>query len=297
MKEFIKYYYLINVTNNYNFKETSYFSDENENYFMLYQLEEENIKDLNNIIDILNTTKIQYHLIVLNKDNTFISDFNNKKMILLKLRCLPDCIVPFDFDNLFLKKGTNNWGELWQERINYYEIQLNEIVNNVAFKNYIQYYLGIAEVAIYNYFKIKKHFSSRDEQFSLCHKKVGSPNYAIDYLNPFNFQIDYYIRDLAEYIKSAFFNDSLDETLVFNIISKNNFNDMMANMLLIRLMYPNYIFEYFDDYVLTKSIDTKIYEITKKSKKYEFLLRNLINKISLKNNIIIDIWITKFQRL
>jgi hypothetical protein len=296
MKEFIKYYYDIYPKNIFNFNNNMIFSHEGNNY-LIYPITI--VSNLEKIIYSLNTTGILYHLIILNKNKEFFSEYQNEKFALLKIRMHYDNIINLSAFPVIKNEQTSDWGTIWKEKIDYYEEQLNEIIPNNSLKIYMQYYLGLCENAIYLNNKIKELFTEAMDIYTLCHYYVRFPNFAVDYLNPFNFKIDYQIRDIAEYIKSVFFNS---EILDFNEIEKNieeaNLNDKMANLLIVRLIYPNYYFNEFDECINSKNyeISSKMFEIIKKSKEYEIFLTKVIQKISIKNKIIAnDIWFFKYQ--
>ena len=293
MESLINYYYNINALN-IQLKDDYYLVQSDNNLFLLCELQEKP-EELMKIIDILNGTNIKYHLLVLTKDNNLYVTYNEKNYCLFKVRFKPKKKNSLlTFSNVKVE-GLCNWNEAWSKRIDYYETQVEEVITEPSVKYALQYYIGLTEISIYFHNVLKEKYSNNDLRYSLSHKKINCPVSGIDYYNPANLIIDVEIRDLAEYFKSAYFNEILTESELLSLIDNVKFNDAMANYLFLRLLYPSYFFNLYDEYIETKRIDNKMILYIKKSKDYESLLTKVYSRLKINNNILIHLWFFKFQ--
>ena len=87
----------------------------------------------------------------------------------------------------------------------------------------------------------------------------------------------------------------LPECIILSLIDKINLNEALANYLLVRLIYPSYIFKLYDIFIETKELNKKFYEYMKKSREYETLLSTIYNKLKLKYSIKAYIYFFKDQ--
>ena len=118
--------------------------------------------------------------------------------------------------------------------------------------------------------------------YSICHKRIHINDNLYELYHPINFIYDYRIRDVCEYIKSAFFNDEdvyqiIDEYFKYNYLS-------YKELLLFygRLLYPSYFFDLYDDIVNENLDEKQIEKIIIKSQEYEKFLINInfyLNKL------------------
>lgn len=290
MKEFIKYYYLLDPPDIIHFNDNDYFIIEG-NYYLIS--ESKTNDNIDQIILNLNKTSIPYHLIILNKDGKRESLFQGKSYSLLKMRIPPEENIPMLLCNLKVD-GESNWSEIWEQRLNYYDAQLAEIVSSKMIKIVIPYFLSLAEIAIYNFNKIEQKFNANDKICTLTHQKISYPNYAVNFYNPYNYKIDYEVRDIGEYIKQAYFFGEFEDDYFIDLIDKLSLNDFMANMLIVRLLYPNYFFNYFDDYIVSKEETDDIFLIIKKSNSFTELLKKIIQLLANNHQIIVSVWF-KYQ--
>ena len=295
MESILNYYYGINVSNikKYN---NDYLVDANNSTYLLSELHEE-IDELQKIINILNNTDIKYHLLVLTKDNNLFITYDNKNYCLLQIR-IPqnEKISIFTFQNT-KTTGICNWGEIWSQRIDYYESQVEELIKDESIKYALQYYIGLTEIAIYYLNILKDTYDNNTLNYIISHKTLHSPLNSLNYYNPLNMKIDLEIRDLAEYIKMSYFNEILTDYELLHLLDNLKFTEPMANYLFLRLLYPSYFFNLYDDYIETKKIDSKMIKYIKKSKDYESLLSKIYSRLSQNNKIIIRLWFLKAQHL
>ena len=95
------------------------------------------------------------------------------------------------------------WDYLWIQKINYYEYQMLHVHDIYpALSESFYYYEGLAENAI-SYINYNFSYHTYEKKLYLCHNRISEKNF----FNPLNLTIDYYARDIAEYIKFLFFSD------------------------------------------------------------------------------------------
>ena len=291
MENILNYYYDINVID---IKKYDYYylitSDEEEEYLFNEII---NIDELKEIIDYLNNTNMLYHLLMLTKEQNITITYNDKEYALFKVRD-NDNLNIFSFSNL-ITNGKCIWGTLWSNRVDYYLEQLKEVVDINEIKYAMDYYISLAEIAISYFNNLEEIYKSSELTYTISHHITSSPVTKYELYNPSNMCKDLIVRDVAEYIKASFFEDILTNNEILNLIDNINLNEALANYLLVRLIYPSYMFKIYDKYIETKEIDRKFYEYMKKSREYEHLLANIYNKLKLKFSIKAYIYFFKDQ--
>ena len=159
----------------------------------------------------------------------------------------------------------------------------------------MDYYISLAEIAISYFNTLSEIYNENTLTFTLSHHIVTSPIDKYMFYNPSNMCFDLSVRDIAEYIKESFFNDILTNYEILSLIDKINLNESLANYLLVRLIYPSYIFKLYDFFIETKELNKKFYEYMKKSREYETLLSTIYNKLKQKYSIKAYIYFFKDQ--
>lgn len=258
MSNFIEYFYNIKVDvikNNDN-----YYSFIYDGYvYKLYLYDGDNISLM---IDI-NKRLSGYTLIskiIFNRDNEPISMYNNVKYILIKLFAHNNKItldaINYLSNALYTTRLNINWGMLWSNKIDYIE----EIIAENGKKypiivNSFNYFIGLAENAIsyYNNIQIDENYN-----YYLGHKCIRINDTDEVLYNPLNIIFDYKVRDIAEYIKNAFF---LDNKNIFNELNNyfrhNELSITDVKLLIARILYPSFYFELYED-ILINNVDEKI---------------------------------------
>lgn len=274
MRDFIKFNYNLDFEKIDIFEDGFYFECNNKTYLICEIFRDE--EEFNNLVNLLIAKNVKYHLLVLNKDGNYISEFDGKKIVVLE--CVTDKYIITEYENTnVIVTSQNNWGMFWEERIFNYETKKKELLIPKDVKYFLDYYLGLTEAAIVNYNNVKD--SGEEARFMLQHNKISFPITSFSFYNPVNYLLDYCVRDLAEYVKSKFFYDSITVDDVITIINKNSFTLAELNMFLVRLIYPSYFFNIVDDKEFESSSD--LFNIIKKSSRFENFLKELI--INLKN--------------
>ena len=194
-------------------------------------------------------------------------------------------------NNTLIKKQEDiliqkDWATLWEIKNDYLEYQISQFgIKYKDIANSFSYYIGLAENAI-SYARNTLLENKDKINLSLCHRRLNTNNTLLDLFNPLEFIIDYRVRDIAEYIKSCFFNnknnliDKIDN--FFNIIRPNNFE---VRMFYARLLYPTYYFDIFEDIIDEKSNENELNKIIVRNKEYEIFLKDVYIYLSKNYNI------------
>ena len=291
MENILNYYYQLNIID---IKKKDYYylltTDEYEQYIFNVIIDSNELKEN---LDYLNNTNVLYDLLILTKEGNITINYNDKEYALFKVRNNENLNI-LSFSNL-ITTGKLKWGTLWSNRVDYYLEQIAEVVEQKEIKYAMDYYISLAEIAISYFNTLSEIYNENTLTFTLSHHIVTSPVDKYMFYNPSNMCFDLSVRDIAEYIKESFFNDILTNYEILSLIDKINLNEALANYLLVRLIYPSYIFKLYDIFIETKELNKKFYEYMKKSREYETLLSTIYNKLKLKYSIKAYIYFFKDQ--
>lgn len=291
MENILNYYYQLNIID---IKKKDYYylltTDEYEQYIFNEIIDSNELKEN---LDYLNNTNVLYDLLILTKEGNITINYNDKEYALFKVRNNENLNI-LSFSNL-ITTGKLKWGTLWSNRVDYYLEQIAEVVEQKEIKYVMDYYISLAEIAISYFNTLSEIYNENTLTFTLSHHIVTSPIDKYMFYNPSNMCFDLSVRDIAEYIKESFFNDILTNYEILSLIDKINLNEALANYLLVRLIYPSYIFKLYDIFIETKELNKKFYEYMKKSREYETLLSTIYNKLKLKYSIKAYIYFFKDQ--
>ena len=294
MLDYINYFYnlyppLLNKEN-----DNYVFFVGNEKYYLTpYRRELSEIKDLVELNKRMISSNSLVHEIIINKFNEPISVISNENYVLL--RVYVNDIKKIDINDIIYMLNENvdlsglksllrtNWVSLWSNKVDYIEYQMGHLIKKYPFlNNTIDYYLGLCENAI-TYIKNLKMFSDYKIPIGISHKRIIKDATLFDLYNPLNLIIDYKVRNIAEYLKDAFFKDE-DVNYILNIVFKNFwFDKLNLSLLVARLLYPSYYFDLFEE-IIDKGLDENIvFSLTKKSSKYEEFIDLIIKNCNLQN--------------
>jgi len=260
MNNFIEYFYNMRVDNIICNKEYCSFVYD-EYMYRLYVIDE--TIDSNFLINLekrlLGNTLINE--IIFNRDGSIVSNYNNNQYMLMKIYANTKKKITLDEIN-YLASMWNvrnlkiNWGILWERKIDYLEKLINENGKKYPIiTDSFNYFVGMAENAISYYNNI---IFSDDYTCVISHKKIRFSDTTEVIYNPLNIIFDYRVRDIAEYIKNAFFNDNKSIFKEIDYYFRNYpLNQTDARLLVSRLMYPSFYFEMYED-ILIDNVDEKI---------------------------------------
>ena len=154
-------------------------------------------------------------------------------------------------------------------------------------KESINYYLGIWENGI-SYYNNNLYSDNRVKLVS--HKRITIDTDLLAFYNPLNIVIDYKERDIVDYLKSYIYNNNWTKENLYNLLSKmNNINIIR---LITRALFPSSYFDLYEDIILEKETENKLFEVVKKNNIYERFL-NYLFEYFIKYNIPMIDWITK----
>ncbi|MBP3461839.1 MAG: hypothetical protein J6K21_05480 [Bacilli bacterium] len=292
MKNVINYYYNLNpeeirqVNKMYKFKI-------NNDFYTLMEIEND-IKKINEIYEIsveLNIRGIYTHTIITNLQNSIITYINNNTYVLLKTYSKMNEEINLknviEFSNITTNIVKNdslkrdNWYQLWINKIDYFEYQINQIGKKYKLiRESFSYYAGILETGI----SLLVNTKLTNITLSICHNRIRKNDTLFDLYNPFNFIIDSKVRDAAEYFKEQFkYNDPYESIIKY--LEYNNLTDDEIILFYIRMLYPSFYFDLYEEIISSSKEEKEIKKIIDKAEEYELLLKKLYiyinNKIAL----------------
>ena len=274
MKNFIYNYYGIYIDELKKDNEKYYFTYNNCNY-MISLINNTDI--IEEVYSYMLKNNVETFNIVLNKDNNLYSTINNKNYILLKLHGILNYelnISDFKTTNISDKSGLN-WGELWSNKIDYYELQVRELgIKHQTLLNTFGFFHGLASNAIL-YYNLTVAKFKEPKIISISHNRIKYPCLLKDYINPANCLFDFNVRDISEYIKSYLFSNNYDIEYIIEILSRLNTNNLMFNLLYSRLLYPSFYFDIFDEIILNNKNDNEIIKCVNISNRYLNMLKEI----------------------
>lgn len=295
MKNVLYNYYDI-LVDELNKSDNNYFFYFNNELFLFYLV----LNDVNlveNIYKYIVANNIESFNIILNKEGNLFSDVDKKKYVLLRVKGILKYEVKFDeFKYYPVNSNGVNWGTLWSERLDYYEVQIRELgIKYQTVLNSFGMFSGLAENAILYFNMTMEKFGDLESNVGIVHNRVKYPCYLIDYYNPVNFVIDYSVRDISEYIKSYIISDDFDFNNIVILINRMNLNDLMFNLLYARLLYPTFYFDVFDKIILEDGKDSDIVFILDKIDIYLYTLKRLYDRFNNEYQMFRIEWLNKIK--
>ncbi|MDO4963027.1 MAG: hypothetical protein Q4E75_02905 [bacterium] len=296
MKNLINYYYGL-IINEFRKKEDNYeFSIKNQKYeFILF---EDDINKLNNVYYKVLSSGNYCHEIILNKDSSIITIFNNKPYILFLKKINIDKEIDIDeILNFNIKVYNEDDLELknkWMMKIDYYEYQMNELSNKYRLLKFsFDYYIGLSECAI----ELLDYIDFNNIDYYVVHKRIKYRQTVDEYLNPKEFIIDSRVRDICSYFKIYNINEKISDNFVINCLNAINFNKDEAILFLARLIYPSYYFDLYDKIIQDKLSEERIEFYTKKSDSFERFIKSIYTYLKNRYSIPQIEWLESNQYL
>lgn len=249
-------------------------------YYTKCYIDENSLKELNKLIITLKHHHIKLHDFIYNNKNELITE----EYILLRINNMISNITLDDlnkFSKINMNKYLDNYlsmDQVWEQKIDYLELQLKEISNNKLINNSFDYFSGIAEIII-KYLKI--NYNKNKINIVLSHQTLTSLS-NIDYYNPLNISYDHYLKDLSSYIT---YNNNYN--LLLDLIDKLNPNELPY--LFSRLVFPFNYFEEVEQILLNSKNEQQLLEIINNIPKYE---KNILEIEKIFNIYLFD-WIKK----
>ncbi len=289
MKNILYYFYQIVVDENDIDK--GYFSYNNHLFYLSFY--SRNIKEIESLY-VLNQLMLQENMqinqIILNVNGEIITYYENKLYVLLKIQeknsyvFFKFLLAPTNAQFNLLKR--DKWSILWSFKIDYIEYQINHLENQYPLLcESVYYYIGLSENAI-SYFNMLNNIQ---EPLYINHRRMKKDSL----YNPLELVIDYKVRDITEYFKNSFFyQKSTIDDLIKNFL-RLNLNMMDYLLFYIRMLFPSYYFDIYEEIINNDLDEQKILYIINLSSLYEKFLYELYQIIRKKVQLLEINWINK----
>ena len=238
-----------------------------------------------------------YHTPIANVKGNFYTNVQKNNYILLKLN-LPENdeitieeILKYQIpvDNIKKDLDRRMWSSLWERKIDYLEYQVSELaLNHKSAISSFSYYVGLGENAIM-YFNL----TDKTGGIAFNQKRIIYPNYSKNFFNPLNLVVDYRVRDIAEYIKSVFWNGKNPINVLKQILDKNIFTNSEYNLLFVRLIYPSNYFDDLQSVLENNTNDDQLIKYIERAEEYRLFLKESFYLITKKAPLMSIDWIIK----
>lgn len=294
MKETIKYYYDIDVDELEESDGKYHFKFQNRDFFFVFY--NRNLEELDDILLCVQNMRekgIAVNDLILNRNNSFLTKVNDYNYLLMAVSNYSETYDIFDIvsvasklrlNNKNSKIYRNNWGNLWMQKIDYFEYQIRELgLDKPVIKDSFSYYVGLAENAISYVNNTSFKYQVLDAPIVLSHRRVFYPNYKLNFMNPLSFIFDLEVRDVAEYLKAMFFGAEDTEEVLEDLkcyLKIRNLSVYEANMFYARLLYPSYYFDVYEEVMNKDRNEEDLVDIIKKCNSYEDFLKEAYLEIS-----------------
>ena len=280
MKDILSEFYKINIDNYQIYKDGLIFQIDGINYYFTKTFYDSvYINELIRICNELKEQNIFLHDFVKNINNEYLTE----QWILFRVNTLLDDIDLNDI-NKFININCNKYlseyitmEDFWQNKIDYFEIQISELSDNKLINHSFDYYIGIAEIII-------QFLRKNPAKIDLClsHKTLDSLK-TIDFYNPLNITFDLKLKDIASYIRLT---NNLE--LLSDILDQQDEYYNKAYFMA-RMVFPFKYFNVISNMVVDKEKDSDLVYMLNNVKQYE----NYVSKIQSMFGIYLFSWIKK----
>lgn len=289
MKETIKFYYDTYIKELYEINNGYYFYLNNYKYYFIeFNRDIREIDILFKLSNELYNKNILVDTFILNKDNKVLTNIQNKNYVLLRVNSiendkynLKDIIK---FNNLYTSNAKiEPWSTLWINKIDAFEEKISELNNDYPIiQSSFDYYIGLAENAI-SYVN-DTFIEENNFKINLNHKRIKDA-YQGYVNNPLTFTFDYRVRDIAEYIKYNYFNNTINYDEIEEVILYSDLNKGELRLLVGRLLYPSYYLDTIKDIFIYEKNEEELNKYINKINDYELFLQDIYITIKRKYEI------------
>ena len=283
MKEFIEYNYDLRCDDLAILNNLLYFKHLDK-FYIISNFNRDEV-GFEKVLNYLISNNLKSLKVVMNKNGSYISEFNGKKYVVMESDCENE-IIDFPICIGGLINENNYWNEIWENRVVQLEKHKSELSLNKDIFYILNYYIGLIEICIYNYNLLIRKYGQKNG-LSIQHNRIEFPIYSFSYYNPVNYLFDFEFRDFAEYLKMRFFYSDFSTDEAISVIDNYNFDNFSINMFFVRLIYPTYFLELYDMQNKNNVYSDLFYDLLKKSSQYENFILKLITAMSSKYEIII----------
>ena len=269
-------------------------------YFIKTNRNKEEIDFLVKISNDLYNNNVMVDTFVRNKDNLFYVINLEEVYVMLRVNNLESNVYTIQDTILFnyslisnnVRNLSSDWATLWMKKIDDYEREISEFNTDYPIiQSTFDYYVGLAENAISYFIDTFNEEDVNTSRVTINHKRVSSVIYVGQIYNPLTFTFDYEVRDLAEYIKSCFFDNRLNYEEIESVIRKCNFSRCSLRLLYSRLMYPSYYFDVLESVLIGDDEEDKLNIFIDRIEDYQDMLTSMYDIINKITNIPIVQWL------
>lgn len=273
----------------------SFYIDYDKFYMVKVERPKEDIEEIKKIIE---TYPKDFHKVVINRFSTIYTSFEGSEYILLKLNGpehgelnLNDIL---SMQKMYEAKSTSlnrtNWGKLWGDKVDYLEYQVSELATpHKIISGSFSYYVGLAENAI-EYFNL---LDASGAKTYVSRRRLKSPEYMCDYINPLELVVDYRVRDIAGYLKAEFFDGGEVLKEIDIMVDKDFLTPLEYNLLFCRLLYPSYYFDVMQRILEGGRDENDLLYYIERVYDYEKFLNEVYRRFSKKSSMIKIEWLIK----
>ena len=271
MKQLINYFYNLKEFKIIYKNKDIYLKTKNEEYLFTEITNSEEILEIYNLLQ----NKHSFYHFIINKDHNIFTKYNNKIYVLLKINKLQNKTykieyIPVLFNKKYLIDRTS-WIKLWSKKIDYFENNQEKIRNKYKIINEsIDYYIGLAENAIsYITYNISSNIINKPK--IICHQRLSKENF----YNPLYCRINYKEKDISEYLKYIFTNNTYKSKNIQQIILNLRCTKDDYILLLGALLFPTYYFDYLEKIVNNQIEESTLNKVITRNKEYESYLKQI----------------------
>lgn len=296
MKNFIEYFYNMRI-DKIVYVDGYYYFVLNGYIYKLYVYDD--YKEVNFLVEV-NKRLVGNTLmseIIINRNGEAISNYNNNSYILIRIYVNINKIISLEeisylANSLHRENMQINWGNLWSRKIDYLEELINENGKKYpVIVDSFNYFVGMAENAISYYNNVGL---SENYKYVISHRIIRFNDTVECLYNPLNIIFDYRVRDVAEYLKNAFFRNNLNVYYEFkNYLKNNNLSVNEIQLLVARLLYPSFYFDMYDDIIVDEKEEKIIFNVITRLDEYECYLSKIIEYLSVNYGIEDILWLKK----
>ncbi len=299
MRNLINYYYKLEPEDIHHSGNYYTFNIEKD-FYRLQDIKDISVETVYDLVLELYQKGIYTHQILRTITNEFSVIFNQKRYVLLKYMDGENKGLSLEniyyFQNFLYSisvekaMNTSKWGDLWSQKIDYFEYQMNQFgVKYPVIRDSFAYYIGLAEVGISLFYT----YYSQDETLVLAHKRLKANSSLYDLYDPFNLIVDSKVRDIAEYFKFLYLEGEDIYPKIREYLQNKNLSNYDKIMFLIRMFYPSFYFDMYEHIIDNQLDDEPLKEIIKKTKNYDHILKFIYNELTMTMNLPYISWLKK----
>lgn len=304
MRNVINYYYQMNVYNIHLVHGIYYFTSQNDSYlFVPYDKNIEFFPAIYALNQELIRINPYYYEIILNIEGLPYIYVNQKCYCLLKSSSVIHDSMSF-YDLPLTRVSVSSkfsslirfpWTSFWMKKLDYFEEVLEHFDKELQqLLPIFLYYMGLGENAIsYIQYVLDSVSKERQDELVVSHHRIDVHMSVSELYNPLNLVLDYPARDVSEYLKSLFYSNEYDFTVIEEYIHSLNFSTFGYSLLFGRMLYPSFFFDICDAVSQERAELEKILVLGERREEYQLYLKEIYYIIRKKADIEEVRWILR----